>query len=68
MPTEQFTILIVEDEGLVALDLSARLQQAGYLIVGIADNYDEAIALFKTKLPDLVLLDIPSKAIKQALI
>ena len=64
MPNKQFTILIVEDEGLVALDLSARLQQAGYFIAGIADNYNEAILLFKTKLPDLVLLDITIKGNK----
>ena len=47
MSNAQFTILIAEDEGLVALDLAARLQQAGYLIAGIADNYEEAISIFK---------------------
>ena len=64
MSNAQFTILIAEDEGLVALDLAARLQQAGYLIAGIADNYEEAISIFKKKLPDLVLLDITIKGNK----
>ena len=61
MSKELFTIMIVEDEGLVAKDLEARLQQTGYNIAGIADNFDDAINLFKKKLPDLVLLDITIK-------
>ena len=64
MPNESFTILIVEDEGLVAKDLEARLMQTGYSIAGIADNYRDAINLFKVKSPDLVLLDITLKGKK----
>lgn len=55
---EAFRIQIVEDELLVAKDIAARLQQAGYEIAGIADNMDEAISQFRKKAPDLVLLDI----------
>lgn len=55
---EPFKIQIVEDELLVAYDLSARLKQAGYEIVSITDNMDAAIASFKEHEPDLVLLDI----------
>ncbi len=64
MNQEKFSILIVEDEGIVAADLAARLSQTGYTIAGIADNYEEAIDVFKTKLPDLVLLDITIKGNK----
>ena len=64
MPNELFSILIVEDEGLVAKDLAARLMQTGYNIAGIADNYNDAIDLFKIELPDLVLLDITLKGKK----
>lgn len=64
MNQEKFTILIVEDEGIVAADLAARLTHTGYIIAGIADNYEEVIDLFKTKLPDLVLLDITIKGTK----
>ena len=67
MSKELFTIMIVEDEGLVAKDLEARLQQTGYNIAGIADNYDDAINLFKKKLPDLVLLDITIKGKKNGI-
>ncbi len=58
MIEQKFSILIVEDQRLVARDLAERLKQAGYDISGIADNYDAAIALFDIHKPDLVLLDI----------
>ena len=64
MPKEMFSILIVEDEGIVANDIAARLMQTGYTIAGIADNYNDAINLFKIKAPDLVLLDITIKGKK----
>ena len=67
MPNQLFSILIVEDEGLVAKDLAARLMQTGYNIAGIADNYNDAIDLFKTELPDLVLLDITLKGKKSGI-
>ena len=67
MSKELFTIMIVEDEGLVAKDLEARLLQTGYGVAGIADNFDDAISLFKQKLPDLILLDITIKGKKNGI-
>ncbi len=58
---ESFKIQIVEDELLVAQDLAARLRQAGYEVVSITDNMDDAVTSFKEQLPDLVLLDISIK-------
>jgi two-component system, response regulator PdtaR len=55
---DQVNIMIVEDESIVALDLSMRLQKEGYEIVGIAGSSDDAIALFMEQKPDLVLMDI----------
>lgn len=54
-------ILIVEDESIVALDLSMRLQKEDYDVVGIAAGSDEAIPLFTDQKPDLVLMDINIK-------
>ena len=51
-------VMIVEDEALVALDLERHLDRAGYECVGVADEHDEALALFKATQPDLVLMDI----------
>ncbi len=54
-------ILIVEDEGILALGLEDTLLQDGYFVSGIADNGPEAIALLKGNPVDLVLLDIHIK-------
>jgi two-component system cell cycle sensor histidine kinase/response regulator CckA len=51
-------ILIVEDEGLIALDLQKKLLQAGYAVVGIADNSEDALRGVEDLLPSLVLMDI----------
>lgn len=51
-------ILIVEDEFIVANDLSMMLKRAGYAVCGIADSVPEARALIQEEQPDLVLLDI----------
>lgn len=54
-------ILIVEDEGIQAMGLEETLEQAGYEIVGIADNGEEALRWVRNHVPDLVLLDIHIK-------
>jgi len=54
---EKIRILIVEDEPLIADDLSFILQDEGYEVIGSAIDFDEAKALLKQQ-PDLVLLDI----------
>lgn len=63
-------VLIVEDEALIALNLEQRLLRVGHDVVGIADNHDDAIALFQQHAPDLVLMDIsifgPSDGIETA--
>ncbi|MBN1435741.1 MAG: response regulator [Sedimentisphaerales bacterium] len=52
------TILIVDDEILVAEDLCERLTSMGYRAGSIARTGDEAIALAADSRPDLVLMDI----------
>lgn len=54
-------ILIVEDEFIVANDLSLMLRRAGYTVCGIADSVPEAREILDRKKPDLVLLDIQLK-------
>jgi len=54
-------LLVVEDEALVATDLSLRLQALGYEVVGIADNAIDAWALCEAHGPELVLMDIHIK-------
>jgi CheY-like chemotaxis protein len=51
-------ILIVEDEAIVAHDLSSKLTNMGYVIVGTANTGREAIELTAKLEPDVVLMDI----------
>ena len=52
----KINILIVEDESIVALDLSAGLEKDGYNVVGIADNAGEARQLFTEHKVDILLI------------
>ena len=52
------SILIVEDEVLVARDLRSRLERLGYDVVDIAAKAREAVCKAKKHAPDLVLMDI----------
>src|SRR5579863_644648 len=61
MQDEQIKILIVEDEPIVALDLSTGMQQFGYAIAGIAEDAASAIRLFTDNAVDIVLMDIHLK-------
>jgi two-component system cell cycle sensor histidine kinase/response regulator CckA len=52
------SILIVEDEAIVAQDLSQTLNDQGFGACAIAASADEALAHAEAKHPDLVLMDI----------
>jgi PAS domain S-box-containing protein len=52
------SILVVEDEAIVAMDLENSLSSLGYRIAGVASSRDEALALAERTAPDLVLMDI----------
>ena len=51
-------VLIVEDEILVAKDISATLQKLGYSVTSVASLTDEAIKKAENESPDLILMDI----------
>ncbi len=55
------SILIVEDEALVAKDMQNRLISQGYSIAGWAISGEDAIAEAEASSPDLVLMDIHLK-------
>lgn len=52
------TLLVVEDEAIVAADLAEKLTQLGYQVLAITARGDEAVTLALTLKPDLVLMDI----------
>lgn len=51
-------ILIVEDEALVAEAIRLRLEQLGYVVVGVTGRGEEAVEMAAAAAPDLVLMDI----------
>ena len=54
----KISILIVEDEGIVAENLSDKLQQLGYDVAGIASKGEEAREMALKLRPQLILMDI----------
>ena len=59
--TSTSKILVVEDEGITALDIQARLKSLGYTVSAAVSSGEEAIASVQTLRPDLVLMDIVLK-------
>ena len=57
----QKKILIVEDNVIVAMEIQARLVQAGYSVTGIAATGEAAIRQARARRPDLLLMDITLK-------
>ena len=51
-------ILIVEDEMIIAADISMQLSQLGYEIIGIQTRAEDAIHLIASNPPNLILMDI----------
>lgn len=58
MTAPRARILVVEDEAIVAMDISAMLRGLGYEIEGPASTGEEAVRLAESERPDLVLMDI----------
>jgi two-component system, cell cycle sensor histidine kinase and response regulator CckA len=56
--TETSTILVVEDERIVAKDLQRSLTNLGYSVPATATSAEEALRLASERCPDLVLMDI----------
>ena len=55
---ERIHILIIEDEGILAMEMSECLENEGYYVVGIASNGRKALDIFKRNRVDMVLCDI----------
>lgn len=58
---ERIHILIIEDEGILAMELGDSLEEEGYYVVGIASNGRKALDIFRRQHVDLLLCDITLK-------
>lgn len=57
-PGRSFSVLIVEDEFLIAMNLEMMLEQNGYMVVGPAGSIDAALRLLEDERPDVAVLDV----------
>jgi len=64
MASKKTSIVIVEDEFSIALDMEMRLQKMNYNVIGTTDNADAAYVLVEEESPDIVLMDIHLKGEK----
>ncbi len=58
MKNKDFKILIVEDAKLIAYHLQKLIEDAGYTVIGLATNKNEAISIVDKEKPDIILMDI----------
>jgi CheY-like chemotaxis protein len=61
MAETKANIMIVEDEGVVSIDIRNMLKNAGYGIAAVAFQGDEAVRKAEQSTPDLILMDIGLK-------
>ena len=52
------SVMIIEDEPLIALDIEQMVEGAGHSVTGIARTHHEAMELFEQQKPGIVLADI----------
>lgn len=51
-------LIIVEDEPFIALDLEMLATSAGHGVVGVADSFASALALYEAHTPTAALIDL----------
>lgn len=52
------SVIIVEDEAIIAEYFRIIVEDAGATVIGIADNGDDALKLIRQQAPDFVLMDV----------
>jgi CheY-like chemotaxis protein/DNA-directed RNA polymerase specialized sigma24 family protein len=52
------SVLIIEDEPIIALDIESMVQDLGHEVTGIARTHKEAVQMVRARRPGLVLADI----------
>lgn len=52
------SVMIIEDEAIIALDLEGTVSDMGHRVTGVARTRDSAVELFEREKPNLILSDI----------
>jgi two-component system, response regulator PdtaR len=56
--THRTTVLIVEDEALIALDLAQIVEGLGYEVLGTASSAADALVMVEQRCPDVAFVDL----------
>jgi len=56
--TVSASVLVVEDDAIVATDIEQALEEMGYEVVAVLPDGDDAVAAARSTRPDVVLMDI----------
>ena len=56
--SEKASILVVEDEAILGMDMVSRLKKMGYEVLPLAKNPEQALAQLAKRQPDILMLDI----------
>lgn len=56
-------ILVVDDDGIIALSLKTILEAGGETVVALGNNGEQAVYLYKQHHPDILLMDIQMKPV-----
>ena len=51
-------VLIIEDEGILSMDMSVSLKSMGYQVIDAVPSGEEAIQLLENVVPDVILMDV----------
>lgn len=54
----QLKVLVVEDEMVIAMDLTDKLEEMGYEVLDTVSSYDDALTILSKEEPDIAILDI----------
>lgn len=55
------SVLIVEDEALVALEIQENVERLGHTVVDVSDTAEAAVKVALTEQPDLIIMDVRLK-------
>lgn len=56
--SNEVSVLLVEDEKVIALDIRKKLERLGYAVTGVSESGEDAIQSYNRTKPDLVIMDI----------
>lgn len=57
-PRARLSVLIIEDDIVIACDVQAILEEHGHDVIGLATRVEKALSLLENMRPDVVVLDL----------